>query len=105
MSIMTASGDTAADCKHDAGRFLPRIDRNRCEGKDDCVRVCPYEVFELGILPPADRKGLSLKGRLKGTVHGWKQAFAVNAVDCHACGLCVQACPERAITLVRSGPA
>lgn len=94
---------TTADCRHEAGRFAPRIDRNRCEGKDACVQVCPYDVFELGVLALEDRKGLSLKGRIKGAVHGWKQAFAVNAVDCRACGLCVQACPERAITLVRTG--
>ena len=32
-------------------------------------------------------------------VHGGRQAFAVRAADCHACGLCVKACPERAIRL------
>ena len=36
---------------------------------------------------------LSFTGKLKGFFHGYKQAFAVNADRCHACGLCVTACP------------
>lgn len=89
------------DCKQPAGQFAPRIDRNKCEGKEDCVRACPYQVFEIGTLAPADRHQLSLKGRIKGFAHGYRQAFAVRAELCHSCGLCVSACPERAITLAR----
>jgi 4Fe-4S ferredoxin len=93
---------TEADCKQAAGQFVPRIDRNRCEGKEDCVRVCPYDVFEIGTLPRPERAKLSLKGRIKGFAHGYRQAFAVRAELCHSCGLCVTACPERAITLART---
>ncbi len=93
---------TKADCNQIAGQFAPRIDRNRCEGKEDCVRVCPYDVFEIGTLLPAERAKLSLKGRIKGFAHGYRQAFAVRAELCHSCGLCVTACPERAITLARA---
>jgi len=88
-----------ADCKRDPGEVAPVINRDRCEGKADCVRVCPYGVFEMGVLPAADRRSLSLRGKVKGFAHGWKQAFAVNADACHACGLCVAACPEKAIVL------
>jgi len=86
-----------------ASRFaevVPVIDRNRCEAKSKCVEVCPYHVFELHDLTPAERSELSLVGRLKAWVHGGRQAFAVRAQDCHACGLCVAACPEHAIRLV-----
>jgi 4Fe-4S ferredoxin len=78
----------------------PAIDRNRCEGKADCVRVCPYGVFELGVLPAEQRASLSWLGRLKGWAHGYAQAFVVKPDACHACKLCVDACPERAIQLV-----
>jgi 4Fe-4S ferredoxin len=91
-----------AECKHDAGVFLPVIDRNRCEAKKDCVAVCPYDVFTIATVPPELRRGLSLRGKLKGYAHGWQQAFASNADACHACGLCVAACPEKAITLARA---
>ncbi len=92
-------------CKQDAGAFQPVIDRNRCEGKADCVTVCPYQVFTVGTLPVEQRSGLSFLGRIKGRAHRWQQAFTPNAEACHACGLCVKACPESAITLVRTAVA
>ena len=88
-------------CKQEPGVFAPVIDRGRCEGKADCVVICPYEVFELAILPVESRSGLGLMAKVKGTLHGWKQSFAVNADACRACGLCVSACPEKAIKLER----
>ena len=78
------------------------IDHNRCEGKADCVRVCPTGVFAVGTLPEAQRGGLSLKGKLKGFAHKWQQAILVQPGACEACGLCAKACPEHAITLARA---
>ena len=80
--------------------MMPVIDRSRCEAKADCVRVCPYAVFEVQKLREADRAPLSLRARFKVFVHGGKQAYVVLAEQCHACGLCVAACPEDAIRLV-----
>ncbi len=88
-----------AKCDPKAGRCIPVIDPNRCEGKGDCVDVCPYDVFQLGILAPERRKALSLKGKIKGVVHRWKQGLVINPDACRACGLCVVACPENAILL------
>lgn len=88
------------DCK-DVGVLVPVIDRNKCEGKADCVRVCPYDVFEIGTLDAEQRRALSFGGRVKGFFHRYRQAFAVKADACHACGECVKACPEHAITLAR----
>lgn len=96
---MSSSG--TPDCKHPAGVFAPVVDRSRCEAKDDCVRVCPYDVFEIRQLSADDKRALSLIGRLRSWAHGGKQAFAVRAEDCRACGLCVEACPEAAISLTR----
>ena len=89
------------DCKHEAGIFAPVIDPNSCEGKQDCVSACPYDVFEMGVISVEQRKKLSWIGWAKALAHGGKQAFAVRAEDCHACGLCVTACPENAIRLAR----
>ncbi len=89
-------------CKQSPGEFHPVIDRARCEGKADCVVICPYDVFDLAIVPPEDRQDLGFMAKIKGTLHGWKQAYAVNAEACQACGLCVSTCPEKAITLARN---
>jgi NAD-dependent dihydropyrimidine dehydrogenase PreA subunit len=42
-----------------------------------------------------------MKERIKSFVHGHKKAFVIAPEQCHACGLCVKACPEKAIKLVR----
>jgi NAD-dependent dihydropyrimidine dehydrogenase PreA subunit len=65
------------------------------------VQVCPYDVFEVRVLTPEERVGVSLRGRLNLLVRRNRQAVVVAPEDCHACGLCVAACPERAIQLTR----
>jgi 4Fe-4S ferredoxin len=87
-------------CRGEPGRVAPVVDRNRCEGKQDCLRVCPYDVFEIRPLSPTDRESMSFLGRLKAWAHGNRQAFVVRPQDCHACRLCIEACPEAALTLV-----
>ncbi len=86
------------ECR-DAGVVVPVIDRNRCEGKNDCVEVCPHQVFELGVLDGEQRRSLSTVGKIKSFFHGWKQAMIVAPDACHNCGKCVPACPEKAIKL------
>lgn len=93
------SAPAQADCPGEPGKVAPVVDRNRCEAKDDCVRVCPYDVFEIRRLGPEEKAGLSFGGRIKAWAHGNKQAFVVRPEACRACRLCVEACPEEALTL------
>ena len=88
-------------CAPESKRVAPVVDRNRCEGKADCVRVCPHDVFVIGRIGDVDFAALSLLGKLKSLAHGKKTAHTPKADDCHACGLCVDACPEKAIRLVK----
>jgi 4Fe-4S ferredoxin len=93
-------------CKPDTGVLAPVIDRNRCEGKSDCVEVCPYGVFVVEKITDADWSALSFGGKVKSFFHGKKTAYTPNADACRSCGLCVTACPEKAIQLRRpSAPA
>jgi 4Fe-4S ferredoxin len=92
---------TTESCTQPAGVVAPVIDRTRCEGKEDCVDVCPYDVFEVRVLTKEERSELPFLARIKAMAHGNRQAFAVRAELCHSCGLCVSACPERAIRLAR----
>jgi NAD-dependent dihydropyrimidine dehydrogenase PreA subunit len=91
----------STDCKQPPGVVAPQIDRSRCEGKEDCKEVCPYDVFDIRVLTKEERRELPFFARLKAAAHGNRQAFAVRAEICHACGLCVQACPKRAIKLAK----
>lgn len=88
-------------CNAAEGAYRPEVNRKRCEGKAECVAVCPYGVFEVRIIDAADWSALPGLAKLKVWAHGKKSAYAVHAEACKACGLCVVACPEDAITLVK----
>ena len=81
--------------------WQPIVDRTACEGKRDCVAVCPYDVFEVRRIEPSDFAVLSLIGNVKLRVHAMQTAYTPRADACKACGLCVVASPEQAIALVR----
>jgi NAD-dependent dihydropyrimidine dehydrogenase PreA subunit len=93
------SAAAAESCRGEAGKVAPVVDRNRCEAKADCMRVCPFDVFEIRTLTAEERTALSWLGRLKVWAHGGKQAFVVEPEACPACGLCIEACPEDALRL------
>ncbi len=92
------------DCKHPPGIFTPIVDFSRCEAKGPCVEVCPYDVFEIRKIEPSDYAALGILSKVKNRVHGSRIAYTPNAVQCRACGLCVEACPEHAVKLVRTDP-
>ena len=89
------------DCRGQPGRVVPVVDRARCEGKSECKAVCPYGVFEIQRMREEDFAQLGFFAKLKSRAHGRKTAYTPRADACHACGLCVSACPEKAIRLQR----
>jgi len=88
-------------CNAEPARYKPVVNHSRCEGKSDCVAVCPFDVFEVRRIDDADWKPLSPLAKLKVLAHRKQTAYAVRADACKACGLCVVACPEKAIELRR----
>lgn len=89
-------------CRQPPGRLRPSIDLRRCKGKGACAVVCPHDVFEIRKIDVDDDRRLGFLTRMKIRVHGGKVAYAPHADRCRACGLCVDACPEHAITLVKT---
>jgi len=89
-------------CAAPKGIWVPIINQRRCEAKTDCVIVCPNDVFEVRRIDPEDFQALGPFARLRVRMHGGRMAYAPGADQCAACGLCVVACPQRAITLQRS---
>lgn len=88
-------------CAAPTGTYLPVVDHGRCEGKRDCIDVCPNDVFEVRRIDETDYRSLGRMARLKVRAHGMLSAYTPGADECRACGLCVVACPERAIVLTR----
>ncbi len=88
-------------CKPEPGLLRPVVDRGKCEGKRECVKVCPYDVFEVRRIDDADFAVLGVLGKIKSIAHRRQTAYTPRASACHACGLCVTACPEKAIRLER----
>jgi len=57
--------------------FVVNVDGEKCEGCEECVDVCPVEVFEM-----VDDK-----------------SSPVNADECLGCESCVEVCEPGAITV------
>jgi NAD-dependent dihydropyrimidine dehydrogenase PreA subunit len=57
--------------------FNPIVDENKCVGCEECVDVCPTEVFEMEN----------------------EKSVPVNAEECIGCESCVEVCEVDAITV------
>jgi 4Fe-4S ferredoxin len=88
-------------CRAEPASYIPIVDHGRCEGKSDCVEVCPFGVFQVRVIDRVDFDALSFFGKLKSRAHGKRSAYTPGASACQACGLCVVSCPEEAILLVK----
>jgi NAD-dependent dihydropyrimidine dehydrogenase PreA subunit len=81
----------------------PVIDYRLCEAKRACVKVCPYDVFEVRRIDAGDFATLGLMGKLRTRAHRRMTAYPVRADRCHECGKCVAVCPEGAVDLLPIG--
>jgi|SRR6266853_2583846 NAD-dependent dihydropyrimidine dehydrogenase PreA subunit len=90
-------------CGANPGAYRPVVDRKRCEGKAACASVCPYNVFEIRTIDETEFKALPMVARIKLWMHGKQTAYTARSDACQACGLCVVACPEKAISLIQDG--
>ncbi|MBX2874966.1 MAG: 4Fe-4S binding protein [Saprospiraceae bacterium] len=89
------------NCDETGGKLMPVVNFNNCGAKEDCVAVCPYDLFEMRPITVADKVKLNLKGKIK-TFFDKRKAYLTDSSRCHACGACVQACPEGAIKLMKA---
>lgn len=93
-----ANKEQQAHCDEEGGKLKPVVNFSDCGAKEDCVIVCPYDVFEMRPITEEDKATLNFKGKIK-TFFDKRKAYLTDPALCHACGLCVQACPEKAIKL------
>lgn len=89
-----------SNCDENSGKLMPIINLSNCGAKEDCISACPYDVLEMQTITPEDRLTLNFKGKIK-TFFKPKKAYIKDPSLCHACGLCVQVCPEKAIKLMK----
>ncbi|GLR19839.1 4Fe-4S dicluster domain-containing protein [Portibacter lacus] len=95
---MASKKEFKSNCDDEGGKLMPLVNFNSCGAKEDCVAICPYDVFEMRPITDDDKSKLNLKGKIK-TFFFKNKAYLTDPALCHACGLCVQACPENAIKL------
>src|SRR5258708_22914051 len=69
------SSPSISQCKPESGTGLPVVTLKRCEGKGDCERVCPENVFEVRRIDDADYAQLGALQKFKLRVHGMKFAY------------------------------
>lgn len=86
------------NCSNDTAKLMPVVNFNNCGGKEDCVEACPYDVFEMRPISEEDKATLNFKGKIK-TFFFNQKAYVINPDQCHACGLCIQVCSEKAVKL------
>ncbi len=94
-------GDCEIACTFDAIHMnqngLPVVKVDKCTACNDCVLVCPRDLFELA--PLRQPLLVQCKAPLAGD-----EARAVCTVACDACGRCVQDAPEGLIRMVENLP-
>lgn len=87
-------------CKGEWGKVAPVVDSEpmRSEGRLRS-RLSLRPIFEIRPLAASDRASLSFIGKIKAWAHAGKQAYVIRPQACHACRLCIEACPEDALRL------
>ncbi len=76
---------------------LPVVDVDRCTACNDCVDVCPRDLFE--VMPVTQNLIVQCKAPLEGD-----QARAVCGVACDGCGRCAQDAPQGLIQMENNLP-
>ncbi len=92
-------GDCAEACDFDAIHMnddgLPEVDPARCTACNDCVEICPKDLFTL--MPVSHKLIVQCKSLLKGD-----EAENKCSVACTACGRCVADAPAGLIEISRN---
>jgi NAD-dependent dihydropyrimidine dehydrogenase PreA subunit len=60
--------------------YKVEVDKEKCTGCEDCISICPVDVFEM-----QDEKSVP-----------------VNEEECIGCESCVEACEQEAITITEA---
>jgi NAD-dependent dihydropyrimidine dehydrogenase PreA subunit len=80
-------------------RVIPVVNFNRCGGIGTCTHVCVQNVFRIKRISVEQFGQLSFVGKIKTLFSDNRKAFVDRPEACLNCGLCAEACPEKAITL------
>lgn len=65
-----------------SGHYRHVLEQTDTPLKGRCAEARPVDVFQMGVMTPAQRASLNIKGKIKGFVHGWKQIQVVKPEAC-----------------------
>ena len=80
---MITEKENNGNCDEVGGKLMPLVNFNNCGAKEDCVAVCPYDVFEMRPITVEDKARLNFKGRVK-TFFFKEKAYLTDPALCRA---------------------
>ena len=91
---------TAKKEKRGVAVNVPVWDEKKCVQCNTCSILCPHGVIRPFLLTEQEAKGLiTMKAKGK-ELKGLKYRIQISPMDCTGCGVCVNACPTKALKMV-----
>lgn len=98
-----APAGTAKKEKRGVAVYVPAWDSKKCVQCNTCSICCPHAVIRPYLLTEAETHGLTtLKAKGK-ELKGLNFRIQISPMDCTGCGVCADACPAKALTMVPIG--
>jgi pyruvate-ferredoxin/flavodoxin oxidoreductase len=89
--------------KRGVSPFVPEWDSTKCIQCNQCVQACPHAAIRAKQIDPAnlDKAPVTFKTLKSNTKNDRDLQFKIQVFvdDCQGCGVCVEACPTKALDL------
>lgn len=98
-----APAGTAKKEKRGIAVFVPVWDEKKCVQCNTCSICCPHAVIRPYLLTDAEKQNLVTVPAKGKEFKGLNFRIQISPMDCTSCGVCVNACPAQALSMVPVG--